>query len=58
MQCITIEFPFSQGALGEAFGDLANRSPELAEEFNYNSETQRTLVKNGEILIGEEDLKE
>ena len=31
---------------------MANRSPELAEEFTYNSDTQRSLVKNGEVLIG------
>lgn len=37
-----------QSALGEAFGDLANRSPELSDEFLYNSETQKNLVKNGE----------
>ncbi len=43
---------FFQNALGEAFGDLANRSPELSEEFLYNSETQKNLVKNGETLIG------
>eukprot|EP00095_Tigriopus_kingsejongensis_P012400 snap_masked-scaffold364_size194629-processed-gene-0.14 protein:Tk12400 transcript:snap_masked-scaffold364_size194629-processed-gene-0.14-mRNA-1 annotation:"Arfaptin-2" len=42
----------TQSALGEAFGDLANRSPELQEEFLYNADTQRSLVKNGEQLIG------
>ena len=40
-----------QSALGEAFGDLANKSPELSEEFLYNSDTQKNLVKNGETLI-------
>lgn len=43
--------PF-QTALGEAFGDLANRSPELQQEFMANSDTQKNLVKNGEVLIG------
>lgn len=42
----------TQTSLGEAFGDLANRSPELQEEFLYNADTQRNLVKNGEQLIG------
>ena len=30
--------------MGECFGDLAHKSPELQEEFLYNSETQRNLV--------------
>lgn len=42
----------SQHALGEAFADLAQKSPELQEEFLYNSETQRNLTKNGETLLG------
>ncbi|CAL1536504.1 unnamed protein product [Lymnaea stagnalis] len=42
----------TQKALGEGFSDLAQKSPELQEEFIYNCETQRTLVKNGEILLG------
>uniref|UniRef100_A0A1B6MR69 AH domain-containing protein n=1 Tax=Graphocephala atropunctata TaxID=36148 RepID=A0A1B6MR69_9HEMI len=41
----------SQHALGEAFSDLAQKSPELQEEFLYNSETQRNLTKNGETLL-------
>lgn len=41
-----------QHALGEAFSDLAQKSPELQEEFLYNSETQRNLTKNGETLLG------
>lgn len=40
-----------QHALGEAFSDLAQKSPELQEEFLYNSETQRNLTKNGETLL-------
>ena len=40
-----------QGALGECFNDLAHKSPELQEEFLYNSETQKSLTKNGETLI-------
>ncbi len=38
-------------ALSEAFSDLAQKSPELQEEFLYNAETQRNLTKNGEILL-------
>lgn len=37
--------------MGEAFSDLAQKSPELQEEFLYNSETQRNLMKNGEVLL-------
>lgn len=42
----------TQHALGEAFSDLAQKSPELQEEFLYNAETQRNLTKNGETLLG------
>ncbi|CAG9759792.1 unnamed protein product [Ceutorhynchus assimilis] len=42
----------TQHALGEAFSDLAQKSPELQGEFLYNSETQRNLTKNGETLLG------
>lgn len=42
----------TQKSLGESFSELAQKSPELQEEFIYNCETQRTLVKNGEILLG------
>lgn len=42
----------TQSALGECFGELAHKSPELQEEFLYNAETQRTLTKNGQTLIG------
>jgi hypothetical protein len=38
-------------ALSEAFSDLAQKSPELQEEFLYNAETQRNLTKNGEALL-------
>lgn len=41
----------TQHQLAEAFSDLAQKSPELQEEFLYNSETQRNLTKNGEILL-------
>ncbi|KAJ6636191.1 Arfaptin-1 [Pseudolycoriella hygida] len=37
--------------LSEAFSDLAQKSPELQEEFMYNSDTQRSLTKNGELLL-------
>lgn len=42
----------TQMALGDAFSDLAQKSPELQEEFMYNAETQRSLTKNGETLLG------
>ncbi|OWF46615.1 arfaptin-2-like isoform X1 [Mizuhopecten yessoensis] len=42
----------TQRALGEAFGEQGQRSPELHEEFSYNCETQRALVRNGETLLG------
>lgn len=41
----------TQHALAEAFSELAQKSPELQEEFMYNSETQRNLTKNGELLL-------
>ncbi|XP_076468337.1 arfaptin-2-like isoform X1 [Babylonia areolata] len=41
----------TQRLLGESFSELAQKSPELQEEFRYNSETQTALVKNGEILL-------
>lgn len=41
----------TQHALAEAFSDLAQKSPELQEEFACNSETQRNLTKNGELLL-------
>ncbi|XP_059819495.1 arfaptin-2-like isoform X2 [Hypanus sabinus] len=42
----------TQRALGEAFSDLSQKSPELQEEFGYNAETQKLLCKNGETLLG------
>lgn len=42
----------TQRALGEAFSEQSQRNPELQEEFSYNCETQRNLVKNGEVLLG------
>lgn len=41
----------TQHALSEAFSELAQKSPELQEEFTCNSEIQRNLTKNGEILL-------
>lgn len=41
----------TQHLLSESFSDLAQKSPELQEEFLYNAETQRNLTKNGEILL-------
>jgi len=40
-----------QSSLGDCFNDLAHKSPELQDEFLYNSETQRNLTKNGHVLI-------
>ena len=42
----------SQRGLADAFADLGMKSPELQDEFNYNAESQRSLVKNGEVLLG------
>ncbi|XP_045204085.2 arfaptin-2-like isoform X1 [Mercenaria mercenaria] len=42
----------TQRALGEAFSEQAQRSAELQDEFTYNCETQRALVRNGETLLG------
>ncbi|XP_066287882.1 arfaptin-2-like isoform X10 [Branchiostoma lanceolatum] len=41
----------TQRALGDTFSDLAQKSPELQEEFTYNAETQKALCKNGETLL-------
>ena len=43
----------AQRALGDAFAEMSQKSPELQEEFAYNCETQRVISKNGETLIGE-----
>ncbi|XP_022084502.1 arfaptin-2-like isoform X3 [Acanthaster planci] len=42
----------TQRSLGDAFAELAQKSTELAEEFNYNAETQKSLCTNGETLLG------
>ena len=42
----------TQRSLGDAFGELAQKSTELAEEFSYNAETQKSLCANGETLLG------
>lgn len=42
---------WQQQALGEAFSELSQKSPELQDEFTSNSETQRNLSKNGELLL-------
>ena len=42
---------FEQQGLGEAFADLAQKSPELQSEFLCNSETQRSLSRHGEVLL-------
>lgn len=42
----------SQRLLGENFAELAQKSSELIDEFTLNCETQRQLVKHGELLLG------
>ncbi|XP_038055749.1 arfaptin-2-like isoform X4 [Patiria miniata] len=42
----------TQRSLGDAFGELAQKSTELSEEFSYNAETQKSLCTNGETLLG------
>ncbi|XP_014677514.1 PREDICTED: arfaptin-2-like, partial [Priapulus caudatus] len=41
----------TQRALGDAFAELAVKAPELQDEFNVNSETQRALVAAGDTLM-------
>ncbi|KAH8381693.1 hypothetical protein KR093_010684 [Drosophila rubida] len=41
----------TQQSLADAFADLAQKNPELQKEFICNSETQRNLTKNGELLL-------
>ncbi|CAG9135769.1 unnamed protein product [Plutella xylostella] len=41
----------TQRALGEAFAELAQREPELQQQFLYNADTQRSLTRNGESLL-------
>ena len=43
----------TQRQLGDAFGEMSQKTPELQEEFSYNAETQKVLSKNGETLLGE-----
>ena len=41
----------NQRDLADAFADLGMKSPELQDDFNHNAEFQRSLVKNGEVLL-------
>ncbi|CAG4990949.1 unnamed protein product [Parnassius apollo] len=41
----------TQRALADAFADLAQKSPELQNQFLYNADTQRSLTRNGDILL-------
>lgn len=41
----------TQQSLGDAFGEMAQRNPELREEFSYNSETMKVLSRNGDNLM-------
>ncbi len=41
----------SQKYLSDTFADLAQKSPELINEFTINAETQRQLIKYGESLL-------
>merc|ERR1711990_3476 len=42
----------TQRLLADSFTELGQKSPELQEEFAYNAETQKALVRNGETLLG------
>jgi len=42
----------TQRQLADSFTELGQKSPELQEEFAYNAETQKALVRNGETLLG------
>jgi hypothetical protein len=48
----------TQKSMSDLFSDLAQKSPELHEEFTKNSETQRVIFKNGECLISKKHLRE
>jgi hypothetical protein len=41
----------SQKNLSDTFADLAQKSPELINEFTLNAETQRQIIKHGESLL-------
>ncbi|CAH2243844.1 jg15146 [Pararge aegeria aegeria] len=41
----------TQRALGEAFAELAQKSPELQNQFLYNADTQRSLTRNCDTLL-------
>ena len=42
----------TQRSLGDCFSELGLKTPDLQDEFNYNAETQKTLVRNGDVLLG------
>lgn len=42
----------TQRQLADSFTELGQKSPELQEEFTYNAETQKALIRNGETLLG------
>ncbi|XP_066919629.1 arfaptin-2-like isoform X2 [Clytia hemisphaerica] len=41
----------TQKLMGEAFNELAVKSPDLQEEFSQNAELQKVVSKNGDALI-------
>ncbi|XP_063365113.1 arfaptin-2 [Cydia amplana] len=41
----------TQRQLGDAFAELAQRSPELQTQFLYNADTQRALTRHGDTLL-------
>ena len=41
----------TQRQLGDSFADLAQKSPELIDEFNANAQTQRNLARHADTLI-------
>ena len=43
----------SQRELTDTFCDLSQKMPELHQEFACNAESQKTMFKSGEMLVGE-----
>lgn len=46
----------SQHSMSNLFMDLAQKTPELQDEYCKNAEMQRVLFKNGEILLSKLDI--
>lgn len=41
----------TQRALADTFAELSQRAPDLQQEFIYNADTQRSLTRNGDVLV-------